>query len=547
MADHSASSVPAQPLIRSPRRWLPSAIWLVPALAALVGLSLVVHALSLRGPTITISFASAEGIEAEKTKVRFKDVEIGTVTEIHLTSDRSHVVANIELKKEAEGFAVEDSRFWVVRPRLAGSGVSGLETLLSGSYIGVDAGQSATLRRDFVGLDTPPVIASDVPGRRFVLVARDIGSLDVGSPIFYRRIPVGHIESFSLQPDGHSIFLSAFVKAPYDRFVTDNSRFWHASGVDLRLDASGVKLNTQSLAALLMGGVAFESLDDSINTPEAAEASRFVLAADHDAALKVPDGEAVTLVLRFHQSVRGLSLGAPVDFRGAELGQVRGIDMVYDSINGDFTPLVTVDIYPDRLGAMVAGTDGKAAANGKAMTEQQKRRRLNELVRRGLRAQLRTGSLVTGQLFVALDFFPATKPVAFDAAAEPPELPTVPGDFEELYQQVQGILRKLDKVPFDTIGQDVHLVLSGMETTLKRLDGMVARTDREILPELRDSLKEMRASMTSLQASMAGDGPLQQDSRQALRGMTEATRSLKRLTDSLERQPESLLRGRKEQ
>ncbi|MBR9973139.1 intermembrane transport protein PqiB [Magnetospirillum sulfuroxidans] len=543
MADDSLPSPPAQPIIRPPRRWIPSAIWLVPTLAALIGLSLVVHTLNQRGPTITIAFPSAEGIEANKTKVRFKDVEIGTVTEIHLASDRSRVVASVELKKEAESFAVQDSRFWVVRPRLAGSGVSGLETLLSGSYIGVDAGHSTVEQRDFTGLDTPPVIASDVPGRRFVLVARDIGSLDVGSPIFYRRIPVGHIESFSLQPDGHSIFLSAFVKAPYERFVTDNTRFWHASGVDLRLDAGGIKLNTQSLAALLMGGVAFESPDGAITAPEAATATRFTLAADHDAALKVPDGEAVTLVLRFHQSVRGLSLGAPVDFRGAELGQVRGIDMVYDDANGDFTPLVTVDIYPDRLGAAVANAEGP----GKATTEAQKRRRLGELVRRGLRAQLRTGSLVTGQLFVALDFFPTAKPVTFNAAAQPPELPTVPGDFEELYQQVQGIVRKLDKIPFDTIGQDVHQVLVGMESALKRMDGMVARTDREILPELRDSLKAMRASLDGLQAGMAGDGPLQQDTRQALRGMTEATRSLKRLTDSLDRQPESLLRGRKEQ
>ncbi|MGE5476034.1 MAG: intermembrane transport protein PqiB [Bacteroidales bacterium] len=536
-ADHHSPLGASAPRIKPPRRWLPSAIWIVPALAALFGLSLVVHTLNQRGPAITISFASAQGIEAGKTKVKFKDVEIGDVTEVHLAADRTRVLVTVELKKEAESFAVEDSRFWVVRPRMAGSGVSGLETLLSGSYIGVDGGHSQKARREFGGLETPPVIASDVPGRRFVLVARDIGSLDVGSPVFFRRIPVGHIESYALQPDGHSLFLSAFVKAPYDRFVTNDTRFWHASGVDLRLDAGGVKLNTQSLAAILLGGVAFESLSGDSGAPEAPEATRFTLAADHDAALKAPDGDSYQLRLRFHQSVRGLTIGAPVDFRGAELGQVRDISMAFDKEAGDYTPVVTVDVYPDRMGG----------AGPKPQSEAEQRQRLAEMVRRGLRGQLRTGSLVTGQLYIALDFFPTAAPVRFNPNADPPEMPTVPGDFEELYQQVQAILRKLDKVPFDTIGQDVHKVLTTLDATMKRMDAMATRTDTEVLPELRDSLKEMRASMESLNAALAGDAPLQQDTRQALKGLTEATRSLKRLTDTIERQPESLLQGRKEQ
>jgi paraquat-inducible protein B len=538
-ADSSSAYRPATPKIKPPRRWLPSAIWIIPALAALFGLSLVIHTLNQRGPSITISFANAQGIEAGKTKVKFKDVEIGDVTEVHLAPDRSHVTVSVELKREAESFAVEDSRFWVVRARMAGSGVSGLETLLSGSYIGVDGGQSDRRSTEFTGLESPPVVASDIAGRRFVLVARDIGSLDVGSPIFFRRIPVGHIESFALQPDGHNLFLSAFINAPYDRYVTENTRFWHASGVDLRLDAGGLKLNTQSLATMLLGGVAFETADGDMEAPEAAEATRFALAADHDSALKAPDGEGFPLVLRFHQSVRGLTVGAPVDFRGAELGQVRSISMAFDRDSGDFTPLVTVDVYPDRM--------GMGAVMSKAQTPAQRRQQLADLVRRGLRAQLRTGSLVTGQLFIALDFFPTAAPVRFNAAAEPPEMPTVPGDFEELYKQLQAILRKLDKVPFDTIGQDVHTVLTTLDGTMKRLDAVATRTDKEVLPELRDSLREMRASMETLNAAMAGDAPLQQDTRQALKGLSEATRSLKRLTDTLDRQPEALLQGRKEQ
>lgn len=530
----------ADPEIRPPRRWLPSKVWIIPALAALIGLSLVVGVLRDRGPTITVSFATAEGIEAGKTKVKFKDVDVGEVKAVHLAEDRSHVLVTIDLVREATSFAAADSRFWVARPRLAGSGVSGLDTLLSGAYIGVDAGQSTERRDRFAGLETPPVVASDIPGRRFRLITGDIGSLDVGSPVYFRRIPVGHVEGFALDPDGHNLSLNVFVKSPYDRFVTPVTRFWHASGVDLRLDASGIKLNTQSLATILMGGVAFETPVGAQHDLPASEGSQFALAADHSEALKIPDGESIPMVLRFRQSVRGLTIGAPVDFRGVELGQVRAIELTYEQAAGDFAPMVTIDLYPDRLSSAVF-------SRPEGQTRRQRSQLLADLIRRGLRGQLRTGSLLTGQLFVALDFFPTAPSVRFDPAADPVELPTVPGDFQELYQQVQEIMKKLDKIPFDTLGQDAHRMMVSLDATLRRMDTVMQRADSQVLPELRDSLREMRASMDSLRESSAADAPLQQDTRQVLRGVAEATRSLKRLTDTLERQPESLLRGRKDQ
>lgn len=241
---------PAEPAVAASRRVRPSLVWGIPLIAALIGLALVVQTLSKRGPTITVSFASAEGIEPGKTKVKFKDVDIGDVRTVTLTPDRSRVIATIDLVKEAEPFAVEGSRFWVVRPRFAGSGISGLGTLLSGAYIAVDIGRSERKLMEFTGEDEPPVVASDVPGRRFVLHTADLGSLDVGSPVFFRRIEAGHVEWFSLNPDGNGLTLGIFIKAPYDRFVTPDSRFWHASGIDLRLDAAGVRVQTQSLATV---------------------------------------------------------------------------------------------------------------------------------------------------------------------------------------------------------------------------------------------------------------------------------------------------------
>lgn len=529
----------SQPRIVRPSHGRPSLVWGIPVLAALIGLSLVVQALWQRGPTITVSFASAEGIEPGKTKVKYKNVDIGDVTGLTLSADRARVVATIELVKDAASFAATDSRFWVVRPRFAGSGVSGLGTLLSGAYIGVDAGRSDERRMTFVGEEDPPVVASDVPGRRFVLHAEDVGSLDMGSPVFFRRIQVGHVETLALDPDGHRITLGIFVKSPYDRFVTANSRFWHASGVDLRMDASGLKLETQSLATILMGGVAFENPETAAPTDVAATGTQFTLAADHSEALKAPDSVPETMILRFQQSIRGLSVGAPVDFRGVEVGRVRSLSVQYDPASGDFTAPVLIDVYPQRLGNV-------SDSFPESMPEERRLAVLADLVRRGLRAQLRSGNLLTGQLYVALDLFPQAAAAPFDPKRAPLELPTVPGDLQEMQQQLQSILRKLDKLPLDTLGQDAHRVMTALETTLSRLGGLAQRTDRDIMPEARQTLRELRQTLDAAQGVLAGDSPLQQDILQALRGMAEAARSVKAFADGLDRSPESLLRGKKE-
>ncbi|MEM9995584.1 MAG: MlaD family protein, partial [Acinetobacter pittii] len=220
-------------------RWKPLLIWLIPLIALLIALSLAIKALLSHGPTIDVSFRTAEGLVAGKTTVRYKQVDIGVVRQIDLSEDRSHVIARIDLRKDASNFAAKDSRFWVVRPRIGTSGVSGIDTLLSGSYIEVDGGKSEEKKLEFTGLEIPPVITSDVPGKEFFLNADDLGSLDVGSPIYYRRINVGQITAYKLSDDGKSVELQTFIRAPYDKFVTTDARFWQASGIDVSLNASG--------------------------------------------------------------------------------------------------------------------------------------------------------------------------------------------------------------------------------------------------------------------------------------------------------------------
>ena len=291
-------------------------VWLVPALAALIALALGVRAWLSTGPTVSIRFLSAEGLDPGKTRIRYKNVDIGIVKAVNLSADRKAVVVTAAMAKSAESLLLEDTRFWVVRPRFVGGEVTGLSTLLSGAYIGVDVGKAEDYRRDFIGLDNPPTFTADEPGREFVLRSTDLGSIDLGSPVYFRRTDVGKVTAIGLDADGKGVSLKVFVRAPNERYVTENTRFWHASGVDLSLDGSGVKLQTQSLVSVLLGGVAFGVPESALPTPQAKPDAAFRLFTEQALAMKRGEAEMTTLRAYFKGSMRGLSPGAPVDFRG---------------------------------------------------------------------------------------------------------------------------------------------------------------------------------------------------------------------------------------
>ena len=245
------------------RGWSLSIVWLIPLLALMVGGWLAGKAILERGPTISISFKNAEGLEAGKTKIKYKNVDVGVVKHIKLSDDHQQIVAIAEFAKGSDSYLVEDTRFWVVRPRIAGGHISGLGTLFSGSYIGLDIGKSTTSRDEFVGLDRPPIVESDVPGRHFILQSDDLGFLDVGSPLYHRQVSVGSVVAYDLNQDGKAVALKVFINAPYDRYVTTNTRFWNASGIDVAIDATGIKVNAESVTSIFIGGIAFETPSDA--------------------------------------------------------------------------------------------------------------------------------------------------------------------------------------------------------------------------------------------------------------------------------------------
>lgn len=520
-----------EPVVHRPPRWRFSLVWLVPLVAALVGLGLLVRTWMLAGPTITIEFKTAEGLEEGKTQLRFKEVVIGKVRSIELAEDFTRVKVTVDLNKDASRAAVADSRFWIVRPRADLGGVSGLNTLLSGAYIGVDIGKSAESQRAFQGLEVPPAVTNDSQGRGFRLAAADLGSLNLGSPVYYRRIPVGRVVGYELDPDGRGVSLQVFVDAPYDRFVTPSSRFWNASGVDVNVGPQGFKLNTQSLVSVIAGGVAFQAPDNG--EPPAAEGLRFRLYNDMAAAMAPQDKVLLALRLRFYQSVRGLAVGAPVDFHGLQLGEVTRIDFEYDAARQRFAADVGAVIYPERLGnAYLALRSQLRQADGEAP-----RRVFERLIAQSLRAQLRSGNLLTGQQYVAMDFLPKGEPTLAPPQAGALVVPTVPGSFDQLQSQIANIVDKIEKVPFDEIGLQLRDSLAEANQLLKTLDGQVA-------PEMRQTLEQARQTLRSAEEALGADGPMQQDLRGTLESVDRAARSLRALTEGLQRHPQSLLRGK---
>ena len=545
MTEPTAPPPPEIPVatVEAPRRFSIPLVWIIPLVAALIGLFLAARSYYEQGPTITIRFATGEGLEPGKTRIKYKDVDVGQITAVALDEDGRKVIASARLARQAERLLVDDTRFWVVSARVSGSSVSGLNTLFSGAYVGLDAGKSDEVRRAFDALDAPPVVSFDVPGTAFVLDAPSLNSITVGTPVYYRRIEAGQVTGYALADNGRRLEIRIFVKAPYDRFVTADSRFWNASGVDVKLGADGVQVNTESLTSILAGGLAFLTPESASDEP-APKDTRFRLYNSREEATKQAGQNAQRYLLRFGESVRGLSVGAPLDFRGIAVGEVTAIHADLGTQGSEMGMLVEVAVFPGR---MLPRPDAvKPTFIGKDYRDKDFRAYFDKLIAGGLRAQLRSGNLVTGQLYVALDFFPNARPGKVDWAATPPLIPTQRGSLEELQNTLMRLVAKLDRIPVEDIGRDTHKAIVSLGRTVDELEQLIQRMDGLMQGDARSTLADARAAIADARQLLAADAPMQQDLRASLQELTRAATALRALADTLERTPESLLRGKSE-
>ena len=520
--DQSFPRVPESKTVAKKRARF-SIVWVIPIVAAAAGVWIAVTKILNEGPKITITFNSAEGLEANKTKIRYNGLDVGTLTTILLTKDRHHVIATAKMAPKSDPYLVKDTKFWVVRPQISGLNITGLGTLISGDYIGVEIGQSQESERNFTALETPPIVAGDTPGRFFVLKTPELGSLDRGTPIYFRQLQAGQVVSYELDKDGQGMNIKIFVQAPYDQYVTPNTRFWQASGIDMSLSANGLHLQTESLMSILAGGVAFETPATGPLLPPAEADTAFPLFDNRSEAFRPPARDPQIYLLVFKQSVRGLTVGAPVQMGGVTIGEVTEISPQFDVTTLDYSVPVTVSIDPQRYGVKFLNLS--ADANAVAPH----RRVMDILVSHGLRAQLKTGSLISGSLYVAVEFFPDAPPASLDWSQTPVQLPTMPGQVEAIETSLANVMKKVDQMQFKEISDDLRKTIGDLDQTLVSAHGTLTNTDK-----LLDSANQLIEPNSMLDAEL---------NNMLLEG-GGAARSLRVLADYLERHPEAFIRGK---
>jgi paraquat-inducible protein B len=532
---------------------------MIPIVTLLIGGWLAWDTLSKRGPTITITLDSGEGLQAGQSRIKHKDVTLGLVTDVALSPDASHVTVTAEMTRQAVPFLTDQTRFWVVMPRLFAGQISGLDTLISGAYIellpGSGGGSTATA---FTGLETPPVLTSNVPGRTFLLHADHVGSVSVGSPVFFRDLNVGTVLGWDVGRMVEEVTIHAFVRAPYDSSVHDGSRFWNASGVSVKLGAQGVQLEMQSVKALLLGGVAFDTSKEALATPVSAADHEFLLYADQDAARNASFQRRVPVISYFPGSVAGLAVGAPVTLQGMRLGEVTGIAMQYDPVADTVRTPVRYEVEPERIANIAPATKRGPLENARFLVEH------------GLRAQIKSSNLLTGQSEVGLDFFPDAAKATITTEGDVIVFPAVAGAFADISRSAGELLSQVNQMPFRQIGDNLNALLVGanavtaspeLKQTLKSLavtmgdlESVVKRLDTGLtpalqhLPEMASSLQAVLANtnrlVTSANTGYGGDSAFHRDINRLLNQLGDTMQSLRALADLLNRHPEALIRGR---
>jgi paraquat-inducible protein B len=502
-------------------------IWFVPIVAVAIGAWMVIYTIQSEGPEITIVLSTAEGIEEGKTKIKLHEVDIGMVSSVELGEDRKSVIVIASLEKEVADLLREDTQFWVVRPRIGKGGVSGLGTLLSGGYIQIEPGEGIKGKRDFVGLEEPPVTAAGTPGIKITLTAEKAGSVSAGDPVLFKGYRVGQVETEAFDTETKLMTYGVFIEAPYDELLTTTHRFWDVSGISVSAGADGIKVDSVALETLLIGGVEV-GRPTGIEMGAPVEPGEVYKLYDNFASVNErPYRYSIEYVVRFPQSVRGLLPGAPVEYRGLPLGQVERIMLgeLASGMGANGQPIpVLIRIEPGRfkLPDSPAGVEKVKAT-------------LDGAVKGGMRASLSTGNLLTGGLYVSLDYFPNAEPAEQGIYAGRTTIPTISSGLEGIAQKLTMFLDKLNKLPLEDTVEETNNMLAS-------IDRLVASEGIQSLPvSLDKTLTELQATLTS----MSADSELQARLLPTITELERTLGSLRKVLDTLDEQPNSLIFNRK--
>ena len=516
-----------------------SPIWLVPIVAALIGLWLVYATLSNQGPLITMTMVNAEGIEAGKTMIKARSVEVGTVQSVRLSEDLSHVVVTARMAVDTEDLLRQDSQMWVVKPRIERQGISGLGTLLSGAYIELLPGKGKKYADHFAVLDTPPVAQPDEKGLRIQLISDQSRGLNIGDPVMYRGFTVGRVEQSHFSAGSRQMEYQLFISAPYDSLVTSNARFWLNGGLRFEASTEGVKFETGSLENIIKGGISFD-VPKGWNLGKPVESRhQFKLYTDEASSRMRDYDRYLEYVLLFDDSVRGLAEGAPVEYRGIRIGTVQEVPYQLDdgkllgTTQGQIPVLIRIE--PERFDA-----DNSERALGQLYRD------LEQQIRKGLRATLKTGSLLTGALFVDFNFQPdSPRAAGYGRFGKYPTIPTLPGGLARIEQQANRLLTKLNALPLDTTLGNLDAMLkeskqsfAAMRELSANLNQLTKQPGAQQLPaELTKTMQELQKTLQSFSSG----SPVYGDLNRSIESLNQLLRELRPVARKVNDKPNSLI------
>lgn len=442
-----------------------SSIWLIPILALFIGSWMVYHDWKNQGDLITLEFKTASGIEVGKTKLKSLDVDIGQVTKVVIKPDLEGVIVTARLTSpDYSSLLREDTTFWVVSSQVTRAGISGLHTLLSGPYIELYPGKEGKVRTHFVGLESPPLTPTGTPGLSVTLNSESDFSFTAGDPIIYKGFNVGKIEDIYFNSDEDKMYYNAFIEAPYHTLIRSNTRFWKVSGLEVELSADGLKVQADTLETIARGGLTFGLPADEVIGEMIEGRAYFNIYADEQAIIDERYKKSIDYILLVEDSVRGLNIGAPVEFRGVKIGQVVGLDVAYRQMANLLDQAsqipVLIRLEPGRMGL----SDDEAGI-------EQAKADIKKWLKTGLKASLVTGNLVTGSQLVELQYFNMSTSESDPVGRfhEYSVIPVVPNRFSRIGLELGELVNKINNLPLESVTSSTQMVLVEAKQTLMKL------------------------------------------------------------------------------
>lgn len=516
-----------------------STIWIIPVIALFIGCWMIYFQWSNQGSTITIHFSTAEGMEAGKTKIKSRNVDIGEVSKIELNKNGNGVVVTAEIKKTAEQFLVTDSMFWVVSPQISHTGVSGLSTLISGVYIEISPGKSTTERYLFDALNSPPLTPAGTPGLHITLNSNDQFAYRKGDPVIYKGLTVGQFEDIYFNFEERVVYYNVFIKAPYHQLITSNTKFWDVSGLKLDLNADGISVKTGNFETMLTNGVTF-GVPKGMNIGEKiGERSYFDIYTSYEAAEDERYRRSIEFVVLVSDSIRGLSVGAPVEYRGIQIGKVQSVNMALSRNDNkltqeEFKIPVLISLQPGRIGLPDNG-------EGESLMKQQN----IYWIEQGLKAVLRTGNILTGSLFIDLQHDKAQPVSQIEQYGGFTVIPTSSDDFSQITAKAEQFMDNLNNLPLHNLSENANKLMIEIAQTAQELQS-VGKSLNTLLTQVEQQqisseLSKTLQGINSLTQDLSSGSQGYEELRATLNTLTSTMNELKPLLKQLKHKPNSLI------